>query len=100
MKNFELNYLPGDEVWVKGQNRVSIIDQVILGKTDKGEIDILYTWYNLDHGPDLTELWDEGEFEPKDIGVTVFDTYEEYQEKCPEDFQYDEIYVGDEFVVD
>lgn len=100
MKNFELNYLPGDEVWVKGQNRVSIIDQVILGKTDKDEIDVLYTWYNLDHGPDLTELWDEGEITPKDIGVTVFDTYEEYREKCPEDFQYDEIYVGDEFRID
>lgn len=102
MKNFELDYLPGDEVWVKGQNRISIIDQVILGKTDKGEIDVIYTWCNYDYGPDLTEVWDDGEFTPEDIGVNVFDTYEEYQEKCPECVYYWEEYIkdaGDEFNV-
>ena len=96
MKNIELNYLPGDEVWVEGQNRVSIIDQVILGKTDKGEIDVLYTWSNYDYSPDLTEVWDDGEFTPEDIGKTVFNSLEEYKKAFPEDFQYDEIYVGDE----
>ena len=29
-----------------------------------------------------------------------YNSYEEYREKCPQDFQYDEIYVGDEFRVD
>ena len=97
MKNIELNYLPGDKVWIKGQNRISIIDQVILGKTDKSELNVIYTWYNLDYSPDLTEVWDDGEFTSEDIDKTVFDSLGEYQEKCPKDFQYDEIYVGDEF---
>ena len=64
--------------------------------TDKGKINVIYTWYNLDYSPDLTEVWDDGEFTSEDIGKTVFDSLEEYEKAFPEDFQYDEIYVGDE----
>ena len=56
MKNFELNYLPSDEVWIEGQTRVCIIDQVILSEAQNGDTEVLYTWCNYDYGPDVTEL--------------------------------------------
>lgn len=95
MKNFELNYLPGDEVWVAGQTRVSIIDQVILSEAHNGDTEVLYTWCNYDYGPDVTELWDDGEFTPEDIGKTVFDSLEDYERAFPEEFAPCE-YEGDE----
>lgn len=93
MKIVELRYLPGDEVWVKGETRVCYIDQVILNKEHNGDIFTTYTWYNLDIGVDVTEVWNEGDFTPEDIGKTVFDSIEEYQKAFPEEFECD--YDGD-----
>ena len=90
MKNIELNYLPGDEVWVRGQYRVCIIENVILNKVGNAPIDVTYEWYNFEVGPDITEVWDDGEFTPEDIGKTVFNSLEEYEKAFPEDFQYQE----------
>lgn len=83
MKTIEVNYMPGDVCWVRGQYRECIIDQVIIQ-----EDDIIYTWCNYDHGPDLTELWDDGEFNAEDIGKTVFDSLEDYEKAFPEDFDF------------
>lgn len=95
MKTIELNYLPGDQVWIKGQYRVCYIDQVIIDKTNNGNIETTYTWYNLDVGVDVTELWDEGDFTAEDIGKTVFSTYEELADAYPEEYKVE--YNGDEF---
>ena len=56
---------------------------------------MLYTWCNYDYVPDVTELWDDGEFTPEDIGKTVFDSLEDYEKAFPEEFAPCE-YEGDE----
>lgn len=83
MKTVELKYYPGDKCWVKGQHRECIIEEVTLSKSD-----VTYTWYNLDVGYDITEVWDDGCFTKKDIGKTVFDTLEELEKAFPEDFDF------------
>lgn len=52
---------------------------------DSAEIDgihidengIAFSWVQYDVGVDITELWDEGEFDIEEIGKTVFLTKEE-----------------------
>lgn len=89
MKQVALKYLPGDECWVRGQDRVCIIENVTIGKDQKGAIEYTYIWYNLDAGVDVTEVWNDGYFGPEDIGKTVFDSYEELIKAFPEDFPYE-----------
>ena len=81
MKNIDLNYLPGDELWIRGQDRVCIIENVILNKVGNATIHVTYEWYNLDVGPDVTEVWDDGSFTSEDIGKTVFDSLDEVKKK-------------------
>ena len=88
MKYIELAYLPDDEVWVRGQNRPCIVENVTVGKDHRGEPEITYTWYNLDCGVDCTEVWDDGWFVHDDIGKTVFNSLEELMKAFPEDFEY------------
>ena len=38
---------------------------------------ISFTWVQYEVGVDITELWDEGDFDLEDIGKTVFLTKEE-----------------------
>lgn len=83
MKNFELNYLPGDTCWVRGQYRQCIIESIVIDNDG-----ITYNWYNLDVGVDITEVYDDGYFTKGDIGKTVFDTLEEYEKSFPEDFDF------------
>lgn len=55
------------------------------GYHDSAEIDgihidaqgISFTWVQYDVGVDITELWDEGDFDIEEIGKTVFLTREE-----------------------
>lgn len=90
MKNFELHYQPGDKVWIRGQYKVCIIDEVIISQND-----VTYNWYNLDIGVDVTEVYDDGYFTKEDVGKTVFDTLEQLESAFPEDFKNLE-YTGDE----
>lgn len=83
MKTVEVKYRPGDTCWVRGQYRECIIEEVTLSADD-----IMYTWYNLDVGYDVTEVWDDGYFTKEDIGKTVFDTLEELEKAFPEDFDF------------
>jgi hypothetical protein len=83
MKTVELEYIPGDVCWVRGQYRECIIESVVLEKDD-----ITYNWYNLDVGYDITEVWDDGYFTREDIGKTVFNTLEELEKAFPEDFDF------------
>lgn len=98
MKNFELNYLPGDTCWVRGQHRICIIENVILNKVGNAPIDVTYEWCNYDYGPDVTELWDDGSFTSEDVGKTVFDSLEDYEKAFPEEFAPCE-YGGDELIL-
>jgi hypothetical protein len=90
MKTLEFHFLPGDECWVKGQYRVCYIEDVLITTTTEGSPHIMYTWYNLDIGVDVTETWDEGDFCTEDIGKTVFCSLDDYKKACPEDFEFDE----------
>lgn len=83
MKTVEVNYMPGDTCWVRGQYRECIIENVVLEKDD-----ITYNWYNLDIGYDTTEVWDDGYFSSEDIGKTVFNSLEELENAFPEDFDF------------
>ena len=94
MKTVEVHYMPDDVVWVAGEYRECIIDQVIISKVGN-RTEIIYTWANYDYGVDVTELWNEGEFSSEDIGKTVFDSLEEYEKAFPEEFNYPK-YEGDE----
>ena len=91
MKTVELTYLPGDECYIRGQDRTCYIENVSVRKDRSGNLDITYEWYNLDVGVDCTEVWDDGYFTPDDIGVTVFDSMEELQKAWPDhyDFRYE-----------
>ena len=92
MKKLELRYLPGDEVYVRGQDRTCFIENVNIRKIDKADgtftREITYEWYNLDVGVDCTEVWDDGYFTEDDIGKTVFDSMEELEKAFPNDFGY------------
>ena len=81
MKTIELNFLPGDKCWVRGQRFECIIEDVIIGQDD-----ITYNWYNLDIGYDTCEVCDDGDFTNEDIGKTVFSSLEEWEKTFPEDF--------------
>ncbi len=97
MANITLTYLPGEQCWVRGQDRVCIIESISIEKNVQGELEITYNWYNLDFGVDITEVWDDGYFTEKNIGKTVFNSYEELVKAFPEDFEYLKEYVDGEF---
>lgn len=85
MKTVSLQYMPGDECWVRGQFRICFIESIILD-----EQGITYNWCNYDYGVDCTEVWDDGYFTSEDIGKTVFDSLEELEKAFPEDFNFEE----------
>ena len=67
----------GDKVYfaVDDYRDSAIIDGIHI--TEEG---ILFTWVQYEVGYELTECWDEGEFDFDDIGKTVFLTREETEE--------------------
>ena len=83
MKTIELDFMPGDSCWVRGQYRECIIENVVIEKDD-----ITYNWYNLDVGVDITEVYDDGYFTKEDINKTAFKTLEELEKAFPEDFDF------------
>lgn len=62
------------------------------GYHDSAEIDgihidengIAFSWVQYEVGVDITELWDEGEFDIEDIGKTVFLTRKEAEQALKE----------------
>lgn len=85
MKTIELDFMPNDRCWVRGQYRECIIEDVIISSDG-----ITYNWYNLDIGVDTTEVWDDGCFKQDEIGLCVFKSLEEYEKAFPEDFAFPE----------
>ena len=93
MKTVLLRYIPGDEVYIKGQDRTCYIENVSIRKNDRTRtLDITYEWYNLDVGVDCTEVWDDGYFTEDEIGRFVFDSMKELMKAFPEDFDHDSSY--------
>jgi hypothetical protein len=88
----EFKYLPGDECYIRGQDRTCYIESINITKDQGGSLVVDYIWYNLDVGPDCTEVWDDGYFTATEIGVTVFDSMDELQKAWPDhyDFRYEE----------
>ena len=89
MKTVKLKYLPGDECYVRGQNRTCYIETVDITKAEDGSLEIGYSWYNLDVGVECTEVWDDGYFNSDEIDINVFDSMEELQKAFPDDFNCD-----------
>ena len=87
MKTVELKYMPGDECYIRGQDRTCYIESIHI--TSDG---IDYVWCNYYYGVDCTEVWDEGCFTADDIGVTVFDSMAELEKAFPEYFDFGEDY--------
>lgn len=83
MKTVELKYTPGDECYVRGEDRTCYIESVSI--TEQG---ISYIWCNYDYGVDCTEVWNDGYFTTDDIGITVFDSFSELEKAFPNDFGY------------
>lgn len=85
MKTIELDFMPGDTCWVRGQYRECIIENVVIEENE-----ITYNWYDVDIGVDINEVWDDGYFTKEDINKTVFKTLEELEKAFPEDFDLPE----------
>jgi hypothetical protein len=83
MKTVALKYMPGDECYVRGEDRTCYIESIHI--TEQG---IMYCWCNYDYGVDCAEVWADGYFEKDDIGVTVFDSMAELEKAFPNDFGY------------
>ena len=83
MKTVEFKYMPGDECFVRGQDRTCYIESINI--TEQG---VTYFWCNYDYGVDCTEVWDDGCFVPDDVGITVFDSFAELEKAFPNDFGY------------
>lgn len=81
MKQVKLEFLPGNECWVRGEYRPCYITRVVLE-----EDEVTYEWANYDRGVDCTELWNDGYFTDEDIDILVFHSLEELEEAYPEDF--------------
>jgi len=66
----------GDTVYISGHRFAAQIDEIVIG----AEGGITINWSEYDRGPEETELWDDGWFEPEAFGKTVFFTNEEAEE--------------------
>lgn len=58
---------PGDVVWILNHKFAAEIEEIRI--TEDG---VFAVWVEYDKGPEETEVWDDGEFDIKEIGRTVF----------------------------
>ena len=68
-------YIPDDE-WGRTEAVVENIEITHSG--------VCYEWVKYDVGVDETEVWDCGTFRDKDIGKTVFLSFEDYEKALAE----------------
>lgn len=73
-KTIDLPCYVGDTIYltVEDYHDSAVIDGIHI--TEQG---IMFTWVQYEVGVDVTECWDEGDFDIDDIGKTVFLTREE-----------------------
>lgn len=65
---------PGSVVWILNHKFSAEIEEVCIR-----EDGVFAVWVEYDRSPELTEVWDNGEFDIKEIGKTVFLTVEELE---------------------
>ena len=65
---------PGSVVWILNHKFPAEIEEICTRKDG-----VFAVWVEYDRGPELTEVWDDGEFDIKEIGKTVFLTVEELE---------------------
>ena len=70
----ELPVLPGCTVWILNHKFPAEIVEICVRKDG-----MFAVWVEYDRGPELAELWDDGEFDIKEIGKTVFLTVGEWE---------------------
>ena len=68
----ELPCKVGDTVHILGHRFPCEIEKICIE-----EDGLFFEYVEYERSPELTELWDDGTFEPKEIGKTVFLTWEE-----------------------
>ena len=73
-KTIDLPCYVGDTIYlaVEDYHDSAVIDGIHI--TEQG---IMFTWVQYEVGVDVTECWDEGDFDIDDIGKTVFLTRED-----------------------
>ena len=70
----ELPVRPGCVVWILNHKFPAEIEEICIRKDG-----VFAVWVEFDRAPELTEVWDNGEFDIKEIGKTVFLTAEEWE---------------------
>ena len=74
----------GDYVYIIDNDRHwAKIDTIRIYDEHNGKQKIVYKWAQYDVGVDITELWDEGEFDSEEIGKTIL-LEKEHDEKIKE----------------
>lgn len=58
----------GDTVYISEHRFAAQIEEIVIDAMSG----ITFNWAEYDRGPEETELWDDGWFEPSDFGKTVF----------------------------
>ena len=58
--------------------------EAVIESIEITHIGLCYEWVKYDVGVDETEVWDDGTFRDKDIGKTVFLSFEEYEKALKE----------------
>lgn len=65
---------PGQAVWILNHKFAAEIEEICVR-----EDGVFAVWTEYERGPELTEVWDDGEFDLEEIGKTVFLTVEEWE---------------------
>lgn len=63
---------PGSVVWILNHRFEAEVEEICIR-----EDGVFAVWVEYDRSPELTEVWDDGEFDIKEVGKTVFLTVEE-----------------------
>ena len=71
---------PGDTVWILNHRFAAEIEEIRIR-----EDGVFAVWVEYERSPELTEVWDDGEFDLGEIGKTVFLTVEEWEKAETED---------------
>ena len=69
----------GDKVYIEGHRFPAEIQEICINKNG-----VFFEYAEYEYSPELTELWDAGDFAIEDIGKTVFLTQEEAEQALRE----------------
>lgn len=69
----------GDSIFFFDEARpeAEVVDITVSFESSREKPTVIIGWAQFDVGPDITELWDEGEVSLDDLGTTFWLTYED-----------------------